>query len=156
MLDAAPACDNGSLAGVGMGNFTISFDLSDKDGSAQAVVNQRMANCIDNDPYWSIRLNDPACGQGYLSLEHYLGTLSVQCINAGSGSYQVVIHRSNGQITMTINTATGMHVPGSQPIVWADATNWDMVAPVSSGTEVCDTMVKPLDGTLTNLCVEKE
>jgi hypothetical protein len=141
---------------VDTGNFTISFDLTDKDESAQAVVNQRMANCIDNDPYWSIRLNDPACGQGYLSLEHYLNTLSVQCINAGSGSYQVVIHRSNGQITMTINTATGMHVPGSQPIIWADATNWDMVAPVSSGTEVCDTMVKPLDGTLTNLCVEKE
>jgi hypothetical protein len=142
------------LSGVGMGDFTISFDLTDTDTSAQAVVNQRK-NCTtdSNLPYWDIRLNPTECRQGFLSLEHYYNdVLSVQCapvLNDGVSTYHVAIHRTSGVIAVTL---------GVYSTTWADATMWEAIAPLVSGTEVCDGTagLMPLSGTLTNLCVEKE
>jgi hypothetical protein len=141
------------LSGVGMGDFTISFDLTDTDTSAQAVVNQRSScSTSSNLPYWDIRLNPTECpGSGFLSLEHYYnGVLSVKCApTGGPGTYHVSIHRSSGTISLQLDTYTTS---------WSDPTMWEGIASVAAGTEVCDGTdgLMPLSGTLTNLCVEKQ
>ena len=141
-----------TLQGVGAGDFTISFDLTDTNTTvSQAVVNQ-WSICTQpaTSPYWDLTLNSYVCGYGSIETEHFTPTLglSTHCTNLPTTSH-VVLHRSKGIITLTTNTTTD---------TWNDPTLWDAVSPLAMGTEACAPVggPVPLSGSLTNLCVEKQ
>jgi hypothetical protein len=158
----AQAQDLGELSsqgGVGVGNFTISFDLVDTDYTTdQAVVNQQL-NCLGSVPYWDIQLNATGCGNDSIAVQHYSATegLITHCTSVGSWElpatgYQVVIHRAGSYITLTAG--------GNRSDNWGDATDWDAYSSVVIGstTSTCQKTegAMPLNGTVSNVCVEKE
>jgi hypothetical protein len=143
---------------VGVGNFTISFDLVDTDKTNnQTIVNQR-TNCTSNSPYWDIQLNAAACGTYSLAVMHYVNAtgLITHCTdmttwgNLPASGYHVIIHRQNGRVELAMGSTNWGDT-------WADATDWDAFSPVSIGAETASNCkVGALDGTVSNVCVEKE
>jgi hypothetical protein len=145
-----------TLQGVDAGNFTISFDLMDTDTTSTQIVLDQETNCISNDPYWEVQLNPTVCGGGTIAVQHFVSGTGLQTDCASqvgfqipASGYHVVIHRQNGIINIKMGSGSG---PGYS---WPDTTTWDAFSPVATGSAVCD-KTETLDGTVSNLCVEKE
>jgi hypothetical protein len=164
----APVPDLGEMSaqgGVGMGNFTISFDFTTLDGNPNAtqdVVNQRNSRpscgAPTGNPYWDIQFETTGCNTpGSLQVQHFTQAEGVitHCTNQGAynfgtvSGHHITIHRANGQITMTVDTTIRDQ--------WTDATDWDAAAVLAIGTDVCDGINSyPVNGTVSNVCVEKQ
>ena len=141
-----------TLISVGVGNFTISFDLVDSTTGEQAVVNQR-TDCLgatSPHPFWDVRLNTPACtSAGSLEVDTYNITqgVSIHCTNGRVSGHHIELHRVSGTLTFLEDGLTTNS--------WADGTDLTGLAALATGTDICPG-VAPLAGTISNLCVEKQ
>jgi hypothetical protein len=139
------ACGESSndLSGIGTGDFSISFNLTDTHGTGteRAIINQRNVCGFAN--FWDLRMSS----SGYLFIETDDGTndreLTPSVLIENNGSHSIVVNRTS-QILFAL-------IDGS-PVAWGSSlANWSGNLPALSYTDVCDSTNTVTS--VTNLCI---
>lgn len=139
------ACRESSnnLSGIGTGDFSISFTLTDTHttGTERAIINQR--NFCGVATFWDLRMSS----QGYLYIETDDSTHDLQLtpsvLMENNGSHSIVVNRTSEILFALID---------GNPVAWGSSlANWSGNLPALSYSDVCDS-----SNTVTsvaNLCI---
>ncbi len=155
-LDGVARCIS-DLSGVSKGDFQVSFRLSTSEQSTfVALVNQRGA-CDDQSPYWDIRLYNGLvfaeinAGNSTLAFSYYTDVTGTGAPVSDGRPHDIVVRRSSLVLTVYVDCQER----GSE----SGPASLGALAPVKTGSDVCDGMVDggdgtmPLVGTMTDLCI---